>query len=47
MHAGVADGNRGRVNSEAPFGGDKQPGNGRECGKYGLEEFLGTKAVRG
>jgi aldehyde dehydrogenase (NAD+) len=31
----------------APFGGYKQSGNGRECGKYGFEEFLEIKAVLG
>jgi aldehyde dehydrogenase (NAD+) len=32
---------------EAPFGGYKQSGNGREWGVFGLEEFLETKAVMG
>ncbi|OBR53139.1 aldehyde dehydrogenase family protein [Paraburkholderia tropica] len=31
----------------APFGGYKQSGNGREWGKAGFEEFLETKAVMG
>ena len=31
----------------APFGGYKQSGNGREWGKYGLEDFLEVKAVAG
>ena len=29
----------------APFGGYKQSGNGREWGKFGLEEYLEVKAV--
>ena len=31
----------------APFGGYRQSGNGREWGAHGFEEFLETKAVRG
>ncbi len=31
----------------APFGGYKQSGNGREWGVYGLEEFLEAKSVMG
>ena len=35
------------VDLTAPFGGYKQSGNGREWGKYGLEEFLEVKAIIG
>ena len=32
---------------QAPFGGYKQSGNGREYGIEGMEEFLETKAIVG
>lgn len=38
--------NDGQFNVTAPFGGYKQSGNGREFGRYGLEEFLETKSVQ-
>jgi aldehyde dehydrogenase (NAD+) len=38
--------NDGQWNLLAPFGGYKQSGNGREFGRYGLEEFLETKSVQ-
>src|SRR5215475_2689963 len=37
--------NGGKFNPMAPFGGYKQSGNGRELGKYGLEEYLEVKAM--
>jgi aldehyde dehydrogenase (NAD+) len=40
VHINGADGNL-----NAPFGGYKQSGNGREWGEAGLEDFLETKAV--
>ena len=38
--------NGGSFNPVAPFGGYKQSGNGRELGKFGIEEFLEIKAMQ-
>jgi len=46
MRTGQVDINGGAFNALAPFGGWKQSGNGRELGKYGLEEFLEYKALQ-
>ncbi|HWE58056.1 MAG TPA: aldehyde dehydrogenase family protein [Solirubrobacteraceae bacterium] len=46
MRTGQVDINGGRFNPLAPFGGYKQSGNGRELGRYGLEEFLQPKSVQ-
>jgi aldehyde dehydrogenase (NAD+) len=44
LHTGQVDFNGGAFNGDAPFGGYKQSGNGRERGRFGLEEFLETKS---
>lgn len=46
LRAGQVDINGGAFNLLAPFGGFKQSGYGRELGRYGLEEFLATKALQ-
>ena len=45
LRTGQVEINGGSFNLMAPFGGYKQSGNGRELGKYGLEEFLEIKAM--
>ncbi len=47
LRAGNVHLNGAGVDPSAPFGGYKQSGNGREFGKWGLEEFLETKAMLG
>ncbi|MBD3647843.1 MAG: aldehyde dehydrogenase family protein, partial [Pseudomonadales bacterium] len=47
IRAGNVHLNGAGVNPGAPFGGYKQSGNGREFSKWGLEEFLETKALLG
>ena len=46
MRTGQVDINGGTFNMLAPFGGYKQSGNGREFGKYGLEDFLEHKSFQ-
>jgi len=46
LRTGQVDINGGRFNPLAPFGGYKQSGNGRELGRYGLEEFLEVKSFQ-
>ncbi|AXB44955.1 aldehyde dehydrogenase family protein [Amycolatopsis albispora] len=46
IRAGQVEVNGGAFNPMAPFGGYKQSGNGRELGRFGLEEFLETKAIQ-
>ncbi|TCK20971.1 aldehyde dehydrogenase family protein [Pseudonocardia endophytica] len=46
LRTGQVDVNGGAFNILAPFGGYKQSGNGRELGRWGLEEFLETKSIQ-
>ena len=46
LRTGQVDINGGPFNGQAPFGGYKQSGNGRENGVYGFEEFLEFKALQ-
>jgi len=45
LRAGQVEVNGGAFSLAAPFGGFKQSGNGRENGRFGLEEFLEAKAL--
>jgi len=47
IRAGSVFVNAGGIDFNSPFGGYKQSGNGREFGKFGIEEFLETKSVIG
>jgi betaine-aldehyde dehydrogenase len=46
LRTGQVDINGAPFNANAPFGGYKQSGNGRENGVFGLEEFLEVKAIQ-
>ena len=46
IRTGQVDVNGGSFNPLAPFGGYKQSGNGRELGKFGLEEFTQPKSLQ-
>ena len=46
LRAGQVEVNGGAFNTNAPFGGYKQSGIGREAGTFGLEEFLEIKAIQ-
>ena len=47
LNAGQIHINYGSAGSDAPFGGYKQSGNGREKAEWGLEEYLEVKAIMG
>ena len=47
IHSGQVHVNYPAWDPQAPFGGYKQSGNGREYGIFGMEEFLETKAILG
>jgi aldehyde dehydrogenase (NAD+) len=47
LRTGMVHLNGADTDVNAPFGGYKQSGNGREWGREGLKEFLETKAVMG
>lgn len=46
IRAGRVEVNGGGFNIQAPFGGYKQSGHGREFGRFGLEEFLEVKTLQ-
>jgi aldehyde dehydrogenase (NAD+) len=47
LRAGNVHINGANLDINAPFGGYKQSGNGREFSEWGMEEFLETKAILG
>ena len=46
IRTGQIEVNGGAFNPNAPFGGYKQSGYGREYGTHGFEEFLETKRMQ-
>ncbi len=46
LRTGQVEINGGAFNISAPFGGFRQSGNGRELGRYGLDEFLEYKSLQ-
>ncbi|MEV0717901.1 aldehyde dehydrogenase family protein, partial [Asanoa sp. NPDC050611] len=46
MRTGQVDVNGARFNPLAPFGGYGQSGNGRELGRYGVDEFFEVKSIQ-
>jgi aldehyde dehydrogenase (NAD+) len=47
MRTGMVHLNGAPLAVDAPFGGYKRSGNGREFGAHGLEEFLETESIYG
>jgi len=47
MRTGMVHLNGASTDMAAPFGGYKKSGNGREWGRFGLEDFLEVKAIMG
>ena len=47
LRTGMVHLNGANTDMNAPFGGYKKSGNGREWGRFGLEEYLEVKAVMG
>ena len=47
LRSGMVQINGESLSSDAPFGGYKQSGNGREGGPWGFEDFLEVKAISG
>ena len=47
VRAGMVTINMAPADPKAPFGGYRQSGNGREWGRFGIEEYLEVKAVMG
>jgi aldehyde dehydrogenase (NAD+) len=47
LETGMVHINNASLDPQAPFGGYKQSGNGREWGPHGIEEFLEVKSVYG
>ncbi|MDQ1426467.1 MAG: aldehyde dehydrogenase [Acidimicrobiaceae bacterium] len=46
LRTGQVEVNGGVFNPNAPFGGYKQSGIGREYGRFGFEEFLEVKSIQ-
>ncbi|MFC7502328.1 aldehyde dehydrogenase family protein, partial [Nocardioides sp. GCM10030258] len=46
LRTGQVDINGAAFNPAAPFGGYGRSGNGRELGRFGIEEFLETKSIQ-